>query len=89
MKMPGGGTFEIQPGQFTDDSELAKHLLHSLLEKFDPEKGIQEQTNLLVLNTALHYKAWLKSGPFDRGNTCSGAFRAIIQSGVSNSDFEI
>ena len=28
--MPGGGTFGLQPGQFTDDSELATHLLHGL-----------------------------------------------------------
>lgn len=30
MKMEGGGTFNLVAGQFTDDSELATHLLHGL-----------------------------------------------------------
>jgi hypothetical protein len=37
MKMPGKGTFLIKSGQFTDDSELASHLLQGL-EKYDPNK---------------------------------------------------
>ena len=33
MQMPGGGTFgTILPGQYTDDNELAYHLLKGLLE---------------------------------------------------------
>lgn len=32
MQMPGGGTFgTILPGQYTDDNELAYHLLKGLL----------------------------------------------------------
>lgn len=35
MQMPGKGTFNVKPGQFTDDSELAAHMLEALC-KFDP-----------------------------------------------------
>ena len=28
--MPGGGTFNLQAGQFTDDSEMATHLIKGL-----------------------------------------------------------
>ena len=30
MQMPGGGVYSLKQGQFTDDSELAACLLHSL-----------------------------------------------------------
>lgn len=30
MKMPGGGTFTTSPGQVTDDSEMALHMLEAL-----------------------------------------------------------
>lgn len=34
--MPGGGTFQfLLPGQFTDDSEMASHMLKGLLS-FNP-----------------------------------------------------
>jgi hypothetical protein len=29
--MNGKGTFRVMPGQFTDDSEMASHLLEGLL----------------------------------------------------------
>lgn len=32
MEMPGHGTFDLEPGQFTDDSEMASHLLKGLLK---------------------------------------------------------
>lgn len=37
MEMRGKGTFSVKPGQFTDDSELASHLLEGLLT-YDPKK---------------------------------------------------
>lgn len=30
MEMPGGGIFKLQPGQLTDDSEMALHMLAGL-----------------------------------------------------------
>lgn len=35
MDMPGGGVFKLKPGQITDDSELAFHLLNALAN-FEP-----------------------------------------------------
>lgn len=32
IQMPGGGTFSTYPGQVTDDSEMALHLLEGLLQ---------------------------------------------------------
>lgn len=31
MEMPGGGPFYLRPGQITDDSEMAVHLLKGLM----------------------------------------------------------
>ena len=43
MKMPGGGTFKgILPGQYTDDNELAYHLLVGL-NTFDEKKDFHFQ----------------------------------------------
>ena len=39
MLMKGGGTFGLFAGQFTDDSELATHLLRGL-NKFNPTKHL-------------------------------------------------
>jgi len=43
MKMPGGGTYDLKPGQFTDDSEMACHLTVALLN-FDPKIVLKDQT---------------------------------------------
>ena len=43
MEMPGGGTFEfLKPGQFTDDSEMASHMLSGLMT-YDPSKSLYNQ----------------------------------------------
>lgn len=39
MKMEGGGTFGLEAGQFTDDSELATHLLKGL-SKFNENEQL-------------------------------------------------
>jgi ADP-ribosylglycohydrolase len=31
MEMPGGGPFKLMPGQVTDDSEMALHMLRGLM----------------------------------------------------------
>ena len=41
MKMPGGGCWNVAPGQITDDSELAMMMMNGLVEgqgKFDTFK---------------------------------------------------
>ena len=54
MEMPGGGPWGVQPGQVTDDSELAMCLMRGLLAgqgKFD------------MFQVALYYGYWIKSEP--------------------------
>lgn len=49
MDMPGGGAFQLKPGQVTDDSELAFHLL-KVLSEF---KGkLDEDKDRIILNIA-------------------------------------
>ena len=64
--MPGGGPHGVQPGQITDDCELAMCLMWGLI------KGNQKCENLKenVLNTfaiASYYGMWINSNPFDIG----------------------
>lgn len=60
----GGGTFNVVPGQVTDDSELALGLLYSILENKCYDKN----------KVAKKYKSWVISGPFDIGRTTKNAF---------------
>ena len=60
MLMPGGGVWQLSPGQITDDSELAMCQLRALLAgegKFDH------------FHLALYYGYWVHYGPFDIGGT--------------------
>ncbi len=41
--MPGKGTWKIKPGQLTDDSEIASHLLEGLLSAYDPKQSFESQ----------------------------------------------
>ncbi len=63
MTMPGGGIWELAPGQITDDGELTLCLDQALREgeKFDRE------------NIAAWYNKWYASRPFDIGNTTSAS----------------
>lgn len=56
----GGGPFMLEPGQITDDSELALTLIHSL----KVNSGLYNQSL-----AAKYYIEWFKSEPFDIGNT--------------------
>jgi ADP-ribosyl-[dinitrogen reductase] hydrolase len=58
MQMPGGGVFELAPGQFTDDGEMTVSLVKALLAA----KGAYRPE--LV---AQHYCDWENSRPFDIG----------------------
>ena len=40
--MPGKGTFNVKPGQFTDDSEMAAHMLEALC-LFNPKNPLEDQ----------------------------------------------
>jgi ADP-ribosylglycohydrolase len=69
LTMPGGGPFDLIPGQVTDDSELALALARALATgEFDVD-SIAEQ-----------YREWLHSGPFDRGYTIANALLGATNS---------
>lgn len=67
MTLPGGGRINVAPGQVTDDSELAIHLLRALHKK-SPHDGFPKD------EIAKEYITWFKSDPFDMGRTCRCAF---------------
>jgi ADP-ribosylglycohydrolase len=48
MEMRGGGVFNLHRGQFTDDSELAYHLLKGLTT-ISTSKKLSEQKDRLLL----------------------------------------
>lgn len=66
--MRGGGTFGLEAGQFTDDSELASHLLQGL-SYFSEKKPLNTQYTRLTCVLGMQYLRWMNSGPFDIGNT--------------------
>lgn len=68
MEMNGGGTFGLKAGMFTDDSELASHLL-SGLSKFDEKETLTIQEKRLICHLGIEYVRWYQSRPFDIGNT--------------------
>lgn len=61
--------FKLHKGQFTDDSELAYHLLKALTS-LDFEQPLAIQTEGMVMRIATEYMEWGKSNPFDIGITC-------------------
>lgn len=66
-----GGTFDTLAGQPTDDSEMALMLARCLVRDGRYDAGA-------VLEAYVH---WLKSGPFDAGNTTRAALGAAAQGG--------
>lgn len=64
LDMPGGGVFNLAPGQFTDDGEMTVALLSSLA---------QSNGSYLVNQVANAYCSWERSKPFDIGMATSSA----------------
>ncbi len=76
--MVGGGCFDLEPGQWTDDTSMALCLAESLLEKngFDPYDQMEK------------YLLWYRTGYmsstgacFDIGNTTRAALEAFEKTG--------
>ena len=77
MKMPGGGTFEVGPGQVTDDSEMAMCLMWALVEANEGKAGSFLERELNSDLIAKWYANWIKSVPFDIGNSTINGLRPL------------
>lgn len=64
MSLPGGGPHGLNPGQITDDSELALCLMHALTE------SATDTFDLDVISD--WYKKWANSKPFDIEENVNG-----------------
>jgi ADP-ribosyl-[dinitrogen reductase] hydrolase len=76
MQMPGKGTFNVKPGQFTDDSEMASHMLEALCF-FNPKNPLKDQQISILFEIAQQYVNWYNSDPFDIGMTTTNALNIL------------
>ncbi|KAF6251910.1 ADP-ribosylation/Crystallin J1 [Scenedesmus sp. NREL 46B-D3] len=70
LQMPGGGLWQVGPGQVTDDSELALCMAQALLNSPASSRTVPLDT------VAAWYGKWLHSPPFDIGSTTRAALSA-------------
>lgn len=77
MKMLGGGSLRIGPGQVTDDFELTRTLSNALALK-NPNMSFP------IDDIATGYIDWYNSHPFDIGRTCAKAFNSYTSYDVAN-----
>lgn len=83
--MPGGGPIQVGPGQVTDDSELAICLFEGLRQGMLKENLTNlEQPLFLPDNIARMYGKWIRSPPFDIGNTTRNALNTVRNKNIPN-----
>ena len=82
--MPGGGVHRLQPGQITDDTELALALAHALLEGATPVTDGAALGGLPASCVARWYGKWMSSAPFDVGNTCAASMGQAVDMTEAN-----
>lgn len=75
LKIKGEGPFNLMPGQYTDDSELALGIWYSLL-KNNGIYNIEDIANIFL--------EWFSSEPFDVGRTTKLAFGMINNKNIPN-----
>lgn len=73
LTMPGGGPFNLSPGQVTDDSELALSLARGIVDSLD--WNCPDSIHEMI---AKQYGAWLASHPFDKGRTTYMALCTLL-----------
>jgi ADP-ribosyl-[dinitrogen reductase] hydrolase len=71
MRMPGGGTLNVAPGQISDDGELTMALYNALKKSMSGGVDLVEYP---IEAVATAYSEWHSSLPFDCGMTCGRAF---------------
>ncbi|NEP59410.1 MAG: ADP-ribosylglycohydrolase family protein [Symploca sp. SIO2G7] len=69
MTMPGGGIWQVAPGQITDDGELTLCLAQALAQS----KNFEMET------VAQNYAQWVASQPFDIGSTTAASLGSCSQ----------
>ena len=72
MTMPGGGPYNLEAGQYTDDSELAVCLMQGIVNSNKDSKGIFVKDEIAKM-----YSKWIISYPFDMGNTTGNALNEL------------
>ena len=75
LDLPGGGVFDLAPGQFTDDGEMTMALLGAIAKG----KGAYKQEL-----AAQAYCEWEQSNPFDIGLATRAALR-VPKAAMNNS----
>ena len=71
LKFEGGGALRVEPGQITDDSEMALCLMRGILNSNDGELN---QDKL-----GIEYLRWYRSNPFDIGITTRRGMQCILE----------
>lgn len=73
----GGGWLRLEPGQVTDDTEMALALGRSLIRC----------GGLDLRDVCDEFAAWLKTGPVDVGRTCARGISRYIEEGTTQGPF--
>ncbi|ORY44535.1 ADP-ribosylglycohydrolase [Rhizoclosmatium globosum] len=74
MTMCGGGLLRVGQGQITDDGELGLAAMTAAIRSDLALDVDAASTDSRLDAVAAAYRRWLRSGPFDCGNTCRIAF---------------
>ncbi|KAJ3082712.1 hypothetical protein HDU99_001772, partial [Rhizoclosmatium hyalinum] len=81
MTMCGGGLLRVGQGQITDDGELGLAAMTAAIRSdlalaldVDVDAASTDSRARPLDAVAAAYRRWLRSGPFDCGNTCRIAF---------------
>lgn len=75
MKMPGGGSWAVGPGQITDDSEMAFCLMNALIQSNIDGKSSDSERKLNTEQIGVFYREWIKSDPDLMGRSTGKALR--------------
>ena len=68
MTMPGGGPYNLEAGQYTDDSELAVCLMQGI---------VNSEGKFVKDEIAKMYSQWIISQPFDMGGTIRNGLKEL------------
>ena len=73
MTIPGGGPYNLEAGQYTDDSELAVCLMQGIVNS--KGKFVKDEI-------AKMYSQWIISQPFDMGGTTRNGLKELAEDPV-------